>query len=207
MAPLQLCKPDTNNARRPQHGRFPHKTWLRYVWGAWCKYQSVCRRRKRIFHELHGFLHSHKFCEDLVEVLLCIWPLVDTVKCQVSVHRSCSRALKLFWNMPGTSTTHSMAAQPLLQQACVFSQGKIQRIVAVSHNMHPPTPISWLANLLLLQLNATGKQANAVHFFCSAFYHTDWFDCRPHHIWLTVQTSQKIFSGQSKTVSEKRVVS
>lgn len=32
----------------------------------------------------------------LVESLLCVWPLVDTVKCQVSVHSSHFEALKLF---------------------------------------------------------------------------------------------------------------
>lgn len=96
MAPQQLSKPNTDTCVWPchQHKCFTiHKTWLRYVSGAWCKYQSVCRRRERIFHELHGFLHSHTLCEDFVEVPLYIWPLTDTVKCHVSMHR-CLALLK-----------------------------------------------------------------------------------------------------------------
>lgn len=151
------CSSLTHNATHPQHNRFPvHSTWLRYVGGAWCKYPSLCRRREGIFHELHGFLHSHKFCEDLVELLLCIWPLLDTVKCQVSMHRSCLEALKLLWNtekaamflVPGTGATQSLVVHPLLQQACAFpKECAVSYSKAVLHNNVYFSSITWLTNL------------------------------------------------------------
>lgn len=91
--------------RTSVYNSFPlQSTWLRCVQGSCCKYQSICRKRERIFHELHDSYQPRKFCEDLVEFLLCIWPLVYTVRtCHVSMCRSCLEALKAFLNMDKSS--------------------------------------------------------------------------------------------------------
>lgn len=83
-----------------------------------------------------------------------LWPLVDTVKCQVSVHRSsCFEALKLILQQRGLYTVFLVpvdagASVPAAQRGFVFPPEKTQRLVSVK----PPVPVTRLANTIFQPL-------------------------------------------------------
>lgn len=98
MAPEPNAKPNTDNARISNTTAPPAKHNRGTAELLDVSINLYAGEEKEYFMSSTAFftrINSEKIWSGL---LLCIWPLVDTVKCQVSMHRFCSGALEPFWS-------------------------------------------------------------------------------------------------------------
>lgn len=98
MAPKPIAKPNTDNAPISNTTAPPTKHNRGTAELLDVSINLYAGEEKEYFMSSSAFftrINSEKIWSG---VLLCIWPLVDTVKCQVSMHRFCSGALEPFWN-------------------------------------------------------------------------------------------------------------
>lgn len=98
MAPKPIAKPNTDNAPISNTTAPPAKHNRGAAELLDVRINLYAGEEKEYFMSSSAFftrINSEKIWSG---VLLCIWPLVDTVKCQVSMHRFCSGALEPFWS-------------------------------------------------------------------------------------------------------------
>lgn len=98
MAPKPIAKPNADNAPISNTTAPPakHKRGTAELLDV--SINLYAGEEKEYFMSSTAFftrINSEKIWSGL---LLCVWPLVDTVKCQVSMHRFCSGALEPFWS-------------------------------------------------------------------------------------------------------------